>query len=121
MKPNLKCLEEKRRLRACLSSVLVEVTSLLSKEVGIELVSRARTVPELMRRIGHELAKSDGTESRYRFEILGNLSDLAMVCQRENPKSLLSRMPLETPCEILLWFAAYLEDLLDKPSRPLTQ
>lgn len=103
---------ERRHLRSELLGVVGDVGSLVPREVSLPLATASTTVVEFVRGIAQALEGEEGTEHRGSVEVLGALSDLArlrMVAAEE-------ALPLDTPSDVLRWFAAYLERTLDKPS-----
>lgn len=105
---------QRRELRRSLPHLLADVAALLPKAEAIALTHAASLVPELFRAIASALEGETGLESDYRVAVLGTISDLALMHARAAQKSPLATMPLGSPAEILLWFAAYLEDTLEK-------
>ncbi len=71
-------------------------------------------MPGLVRALATLLKGAEGTESKYRVDVLGTLSDLALMQHKSQPKSALSALPLDTPADIVRWFASYLEVTLEK-------
>ena len=71
-------------------------------------------MPGLVRALAALLEGALGTESKYRVDVLGTLSDLALMQHKSQPRSVLSALPLETPSDIVRWFASYLEVTLEK-------
>jgi hypothetical protein len=114
-------LAEKRELKKRLPEIVAELGALLPRETAISRAKDARTVNGLVRAFALDLEGRECTESRYEVTILGTLSDLALMHVRESPRSQLRALPLETPSDILRWFAAYLEDRLDKPDLRLLE
>ncbi len=108
-------LEEKRKLRACLPEIVAELAALLSKETALARTREARTVNGLVRAFATELEGQDGLGTDYAATILGTISDLSLMHDREYPRHPLRALPFETPSDIVKWFAAYLEEKLDKP------
>lgn len=86
--------------------------SLVPREVSLPLAAASTTVGEFVRGIAQALEGEEGTEHRGSVEVLGALSDLARMRMLPTEHVL----PLDTPSDILRWFAAYLERTLDKPS-----
>jgi len=103
---------EQRHLRSELLGVVGDVGSLVPREVSLPLAAASTTVGEFVRGIALALEGEGGTEHRGSVEVLGALSDLARM--RMLPME--HAFPLDTPSDILRWFAAYLERTLDKPS-----
>ena len=108
-------LVEKRELRKRLPEIIAELSALLPRETALARTLEARTLNGLVRAFARELEGKECTESNYEVTILGTLSDLAQKHARRSSRSSLRTPPLETPSHILSWFAAYLEELLDKP------
>jgi hypothetical protein len=105
---------QRRELRRSLPHLLVDVAALLPKADAVAHTQAAASVPGLVRSIASALSDASGLESEYRVAVLGTLSDLAVMHARASPKSPLAAMPLESPAEILSWFAVYLEETLEK-------
>jgi hypothetical protein len=116
-----KILEEKRKLRACLPEIVAELAALLSKETALARTREARTVNGLVRAFAKELEGQDGLGTNYAATILGTISDLSLMHDREYPRHPLRALPFETPSDIVRWFAAYLEEKLDKPDLRLVE
>ena len=107
-------LTERRELRKCLPEILADVAALVGREAATQATLEASSVLGLMRALAAQLEGADGTESKYRVDVLGTLSDLALMHHKSQPKSALSALPLETPVDIVRWFASYLEVTLEK-------
>jgi hypothetical protein len=107
-------LAERRELRKCLPEILADVAALVGKEAATQTTLEASSVPGLVRALAAQLEGADGTESKYRVDVLGTLSDLALMQHKSQPKSTLSALPLDTPADIVRWFASYLEVTLEK-------
>lgn len=103
---------ERRHLRSELLGVVGDVGSLVPREVSLPLATASTTVVEFVRGIAQELEGAEGTEHRGSVEVLGALSDLARMRMLPSEQA----QPLDTPSDILRWFALYLERTLDKPS-----
>jgi|GEM_PF-2720990 len=104
-----------------LPEIIAELAALIPREKALSRTVEARTVNGLVRAFALELEGKECTESTYEVTILGTLSDLALMHMREFPRSPLGVLPLDTPSEILRWFAAYLEERLDKPDLRLVE
>ena len=107
-------LAERRELRKCLPEILADVAALVGKEAATQATLEASSVPGLVRDLATLLEGAEGTESKYRVDVLGTLSDLALMQHKSQPRSVLSALPLETPSDIVRWFASYLEVTLEK-------
>ena len=107
-------LSERRELRNCLPEILADVAALVGKEAATRATLEASSVPGLVRALAGLLEGAEGTESKYRVDVLGTLSDLALMQHKSQPKSALSALPLDTPADIVRWFASYLEVTLEK-------
>lgn len=105
---------QRRELRRFLPDIIADVAALLPKDAALGLAKAASSLPALVRSIASALEDASGTESDYHIAVLGTLSDLALMHARTAPRSSLAAMPLGTPTEILLWFAFYLEETLEK-------
>lgn len=116
-----KILEEKRKLRDCLPEIVAELAALLPKETALARTREARTVNGLVRAFAKELEGQDGLNTHYAATILGTISDLSLMHDREHPRHPLRALPFETPSDIVRWFAAYLEEKLDKPDLRLVE
>jgi hypothetical protein len=103
---------EQRHLRSELLGIVGDVGSLVPREVSLPLAAASTTVVEFVRGIAQALEGMEGTEHRGSVEVLGALSDLARMRMLPSEQAL----PLDTPSDILRWFATYLERTLDKPS-----
>ena len=113
-------LAERRELRKCLPEILADVAALVGREAATQATLEASSVLGLMRALAALLEGAQGTESKYRVDVLGTLSDLALMQHKIHPKSALSALPMETPADIVRWFAAYLEVTLEKADLRLT-
>lgn len=107
---------EKRHLRSELLGVLGDVGSLVPKEESTRIATASGNVGEFLRGIALALEDRDGTEHRGSIAVLGALSDLARMRMLPSEQAL----PLDTPSDILRWFALYLERTLDKPALRMT-
>jgi len=107
-------LAERRELRKCLPEILADVAALVGREAATQATLEASSVPGLVRALAALLEGEEGTESQYCVDVLGTLSDLALMQHKIHPKSTLSSLPVETPADIVRWFAAYLEVTLEK-------
>ena len=108
---------EKFHLRKNLKSIVIEILALTTKDEAIELVRAAKDIPDIVRKIAYQLRSESCSENPYQISILGALSDLAL--KRMTP--LEKKLSLETPEQILHWFALYLERVLDKRDLRLIQ
>jgi len=107
-------LAERRELRKCLPEILADVAALVGRQTAMQATLKASSVPGLVRALAALLEGAEGTESKCRVDVLGTLSDLALMHYKSQPRSALSALPLETPADIVRWFAAYLEVTLEK-------
>lgn len=75
------------------------------------LLLGSKNVPDYLTLVASELAPTDGTETTFSVEVLGILSDIALV--RMTPSERKDNA-LSTPQAIVLWFRDYLVRTLDK-------
>jgi hypothetical protein len=108
--------DERRHLRAELVGVLASLGTLVPKESGIQAAQASTSVGSFVQYLATALEGADGTETRGQVEVLGALSDLAQMRMTAAERA----APLETPSQILRWFALYLERTLDKPDLRLS-
>ena len=75
------------------------------------LLLGSKNVPDYLTLVASALAPTDGTETTFSVEVLGILSDIALV--RMTPRERQDNA-LGTPQAIVLWFRDYLVRTLDK-------